>query len=225
VQASISEEVEQAAAGVSCHRLIIVQWLNSGDVATGAQLRDRLIEEESVPKDLITLVICRSRRELIKAIKGVISSTNEDDVPILHIESHGEVDESTDRCYGLGGCDPAGVDGRDGIPWRDLDPLLCQLASKAGTRNLVVLGACKTQDLMVYWQSGHVRIGHDRGLVALYDFKIGGSFLTNSSVAFYSALFVQEETVVEAWARANKLNDLIEDCAPRGHLNLELLEL
>lgn len=218
----------QALDNLLTHRLVILQWLAVGEkLPMGDRLRERLLAA-GIREDRIELIDCQSRAEVISSIEKVIDRTTVTNVPVLHIECHGAIDEQS-IAVGLGGGEPNSPPrNASELLWVDLDPLPENHARKAQFRNVVVLSGCQTDDLMKYWKTralsgtGHTLSGtYD----LTYDLKIMDIFLLQSGAAFYSALFVGERPIDVCVGVANQYNQHIDVVERPFKLKVELLRI
>jgi hypothetical protein len=151
----ISRITYGAMLHVAYHRLVIVQWLYDGDTDGGRELYEQLADEGTAT-DRVELVICGTKKDFLGAIQRVVKSTTTDNVPILHLVTHGTASAG---CHlgGLGGCDPAYKGARESVTWAELAPLLTELAHQSDHRNFVMMTGCDTNDFIKYWKNPAAR--------------------------------------------------------------------
>lgn len=219
----VSQALHETMLKARRDRLIIIEWLYAEDKKERAQNLYDQLEQEGVSVDLVEVVICQSASEFEAAIRRATAGTTPDNVPIVHLMTHGAAGDGG-YVGGLGGQDSTMASGKGFVRWTELDPLLCNLARASGFQNFVMLTGCNTYDLAAFWNGptrgpvgsgGHTLIGH-------YDNVTDNIQARLASATFYRLQFVHRATLLECMACANLLNDVNKS---KAYLAIDCLDL
>lgn len=177
-------------------RLLIIEWLSTADEKTGSSLAYRM-RELGV---LVEHVQCSSKRDVVLALRSAARNSSAHNIPIVHIEAHGEGgDEDCSR--GFVGPD----DGNRAalLSWEELGKELRSI-NMATRFNLIVVGAaCYGEGLLLSIEPGKpvpfiVAVG--------YKGKVMAASLRDAVIEFYRNLLVHKRPFSAAIDAANREN-------------------
>ena len=175
-------------------RLLILEWLPPEDDQTGKELAHR-IRDLDMPVDYVQ---CKSKDEVLFALRRAAQASSEANVAIVHIEAHGE--DGDDNV-------PRGSSGRDGLghsallSWEELGAELrpINLATKF---NLIVVGAaCYGEGLLIAVEP---RLPVPFVVAVGYTGKVAVRSLRDALTQFYHLLLGQNWPFGEALDAANR---------------------
>lgn len=181
-------------------RLLIIEWLSLGDEKTGSSLARRM-------RDLgasVEHVQCSSKKEVVLALRSAARNSSAKNIPIVHIEAHGdEGHEEPSRGF----VGPDGSGGAALLTWEELGREL-RAINMATRFNLIVVGAaCYGEGLLLSIEPGKpvpfiVAVGY-RG-------KVLAASLRDALIEFYRNLLVHKRpfsTAIEAANREHREGD------------------
>jgi hypothetical protein len=120
------------ANSINAGYVLILEWLNKGDLRTGAALRDRL-RRRGVP---VEYVRCHHSEEVRAALECAVRDVSRRGAPIVHIESHGVDPHAIDSSQSAFGA------GTDCVRWATFGHWLAALNAASDFNILLVGAAC-----------------------------------------------------------------------------------
>lgn len=119
-------------SGFSFSRIVIIQSLEAGEIKTGSELRDFIVDIEAVEESglPVEVVDCEYADQFLEIIRTLAQEASAGSTPLLHVECHGDAE--------------AGLEFANGstLPWNDLAGALMGLNLATSFNLFAIFSAC-----------------------------------------------------------------------------------